>query len=114
MVVFAAHHEKNPHPRTPHYAVRFYTPFNRLVDALPIYFNDTPININEDMTDCYTIINKLVTIPYLYGHQDDNEEAEEANQDALPCGRDLVTNDPDLTIDPDDDDDDLELYGAPV
>jgi hypothetical protein len=113
-VVFAAHHIKNPHPRTPNYAVRFYAPFNRLVDALPIYFNDTPINIDEDMTDCYEIVNELVTIPYLYGHQDDVEEAVEANRDALPCGRDLVTNTPDLTIDPDDNDDDLELYGAPV
>jgi hypothetical protein len=113
MVVFAAHHEKNPHPRTPNYAVHFYAPFNCLVDALPIYFNDAPVNIDEDMTDCYTIVNELVTIPYLYGHQDD-EEAKEANRDALPCGRDLVTNDPDLTIDPDDDDDDLEFYGAPV
>jgi hypothetical protein len=113
-VVFAAHHIKNPHPRTPHYAVRFYAPFNRLVDALPIYFNDAPVNIDEDMTDCYTIVNELVTIPYLYGHQDDHEETVEANRDALPCGRDLVTNTPDLLIDPDDDDDDLELYGAPI
>jgi hypothetical protein len=113
-VIFAAHYEKNPHPRTPHYAVRFYAPFNRLVDALPIYFNDAPVNIDEDMTDCYTIVNELVTIPYLYGHQDDDEEAEEANRDALPCGRDLVTNGPDLTVDPDDDNDDLELYGTPA
>jgi hypothetical protein len=85
-VVFTAHHEKNPHPRTPHYAVCFYAPFNRLVDALPIYFNDAPVNIDEDMTDCYTIVNELVTMPYLYGHQDEDEEAEEANRDALPCG----------------------------
>jgi hypothetical protein len=113
-VIFATHHEKNPHPRTPHYAIRFYAPFNRLVDVLPIYFNDAPINIDEDMTDCYTIVNELVTIPYLYGHQDDDEEPEEANWDSLPCGRDLVTNNPSLTIDPDDDDDNLELYSAPV
>jgi hypothetical protein len=113
MVVFAAYHEKDPHPQTPNYAIHFYAPFNRLVDALPIYFNDAPVNIDEDMTDCYTITNELVTIPYLYGHQDD-DEAEEANQDALPCRRDLVTNNPDLTNDPDNDDDDLELYSAPV
>jgi hypothetical protein len=113
MVVFAAHHEMNPHQRTPKYAVRFYTPFNCLVNALPIYFNDAPININEDLTECYEITNKLIMIPYLYGHNEDND-IEEANRDALPCGRDLVTNNPGLIIKPDNDNDDLELYGAPV
>jgi hypothetical protein len=66
-----------------------------LVDALPIYFNDAPININEDLTECYEITNKLIMIPYLYGHNKDND-IEEANQDACLVGGILLRTIQDL------------------
>jgi hypothetical protein len=104
MILFVAHHEPNPRASRINYFVYFFAPFKRNQSALPIYFNDDPVDIANDTTDCLEIYDDLITVPFLYGF-DEEDDRSFANQDALPCGRDIVT------IGHEDDDEDL--YTSP-
>jgi hypothetical protein len=104
MILFIAHHEPNPQASRINYFVYFFAPFKRDQSALPIYFNDDPVDIANDTTDCLEIYDDLITVPFLYGF-DEEDDRSFANQDALPCGRDIVT------IGHEDDDEDL--YTSP-
>jgi hypothetical protein len=104
MILFAAHHEPNPRSSRINYFVYFFAPFKCDQSALPIYFNDDPVDIASDTADCLEIYDDLITVPYLYGFEEEDDRTF-ANRDALPCGRDIVTIGHE--------DDDADLYTAP-
>jgi hypothetical protein len=104
MILFAAHHEPNPRSSRINYFVYFFAPFKRDQSALPIYFNDDPVDIANDTAECLEIYDDLITVPFLYGFEEEDDRTF-ANRDALPCGRDIVTVNHE--------DDDADLYTAP-
>jgi hypothetical protein len=51
MILFTAHHEPNPRSSRINYFIYFFAPFKRDQSALPIYFNDDPVDIANDTAD---------------------------------------------------------------
>jgi hypothetical protein len=90
MILFATHHEPNPQSSCINYFIYFFAPFKCNQSALPIYFNNDPVDIANDTAECLEIYDDLVTVPFLYGFDKEDDRAF-ANQDTLPCRRDIVT-----------------------